>query len=75
VVTLAVLTALQHEGELAMHVKAALRNGLTPEQIQEVLLQVTIYAGVPAGNRAFAVAQRVLDDVENETGTGAETSP
>ena len=74
-VTLAVLTALQHEGELAMHVKAALRNGLTPEQIQEVLLQVTIYAGVPTGNRAFAVAQRVLDDVKNEIGTGAETSP
>jgi 4-carboxymuconolactone decarboxylase len=74
-VTLAVLTALQHEGELAMHVKAALRNGLTPEQIQEVLLQVTIYAGVPTGNRAFAVAQRVLDDVKNENGTDAGTSP
>ena len=61
-VTLAVLTALQHEGELAMHVKAALRNGLSPEQIREVLLQVAIYAGVPAGNRAFAVAQRALDE-------------
>ncbi len=60
IVTLAVLTALQHEGELALHVKAALRNGLTPEQIQEVLLQVAVYAGVPAGNRAFAVAQRAL---------------
>jgi 4-carboxymuconolactone decarboxylase len=62
IVTLTVLAALQHEGELAMHVKAALRNGLTPEQIQEVLLQVAIYAGVPAGNRAFAVAQRVLEE-------------
>ena len=61
-VTLTVLAALQHEGELAMHVKAALRNGLTPEQIQEVLLQVAVYAGVPAGNRAFAVAQRALDE-------------
>jgi 4-carboxymuconolactone decarboxylase len=61
-VTLAVLTALQHEGELAMHVKAALRNGVTSEQISEVLLQVSIYAGVPAGNRAFAVAQRALDE-------------
>jgi 4-carboxymuconolactone decarboxylase len=60
IVTLTVLAALQHEGELAMHVKAALRNGLTPEQIQEVLLQVALYAGVPAGNRAFAVAQRAL---------------
>ena len=61
-VTLAVLTALQHEGELAMHVKAALRNGVSPDQIAEVLLQVSIYAGVPAGNRAFAVAQRALDE-------------
>jgi 4-carboxymuconolactone decarboxylase len=62
IVTLTVLAALQHEDELAMHVKAALRNGLTPEQIQEVLLQVAIYAGVPAGNRAFAVAQQVLEE-------------
>ncbi len=59
-VTLAVLAALQHERELAMHVKAALRNGLTPEQIQEVLLQVAVYAGVPAANRAFPVAERAL---------------
>jgi len=59
-VTLAVLAALHHERELAMHVKAALRNGLTPEQIQEVLLQVAVYAGVPAANRAFPIAQRAL---------------
>jgi 4-carboxymuconolactone decarboxylase len=62
-ITLAMLAALQHENELAMHVRAALRNGLTPEQIQEVLLQVAVYAGVPAANRAFAVAQRVLSEV------------
>jgi 4-carboxymuconolactone decarboxylase len=60
IVTLAVLAALQHEQELAMHVKAALRNGLTAEQIQEILLQVAVYAGVPAANRAFAIAQRAL---------------
>src|SRR6202161_3131005 len=59
-VTLAVLVALQHEQDLPMHVKAALRNGLTPGQIQEVLLQVAVYAGVPAGNRAFPIAQRAL---------------
>jgi 4-carboxymuconolactone decarboxylase len=59
-VTLAVLAAMQHEGELAMHVRAALRNGLTAEQIREVLLQVAVYAGVPAANRAFPIAQRVL---------------
>ena len=64
-VTLAVLAALQHEAELAMHVKAALRNGLTPEQIQEVLLQVAVYAGVPAGNRAFAVAQQALEEAQD----------
>ena len=62
IVTLAVLAALHHENELAMHVKAALRNGLQPEQISEVLLQVALYAGVPAANRAFAVAQRVLSE-------------
>jgi 4-carboxymuconolactone decarboxylase len=60
IVTLAVLAALQHEQELAMHVKAALGNGLTPDQIQEILLQVAVYAGVPAANRAFAIAQRVI---------------
>ena len=47
-------------GMLAMHVKAARRNGLTPEQIQEILLQVAVYAGVPAANRAFPIAQRAL---------------
>jgi 4-carboxymuconolactone decarboxylase len=62
-ITLAMLATLGHENELAMHVRAALRNGLTPEQIQEVLLQVAVYAGVPAANRAFAVAQRVLSEV------------
>ena len=59
-VTLAVLTALRCEGELAMHVRAALRNGLTAEEIAEVLLHATVYAGVPAGNTAFAIAQRTL---------------
>jgi 4-carboxymuconolactone decarboxylase len=61
-VTLSILAAMQHEGELAMHVKAALRNGLTPEQIREVLLQVAVYAGVPVANRAFPIAQRAIDE-------------
>jgi 4-carboxymuconolactone decarboxylase len=68
-VTLAVLAAMQHEGELAMHVKAALRNGLTPEQIREVLLQVAVYAGVPVANRAFPVAQRAIAEAQ-EAGEG-----
>jgi 4-carboxymuconolactone decarboxylase len=59
-ITLAVLTALGREGEIAMHVRAALRNGLTPDEIGEVLLHTAVYAGVPAANAAFAVAQRVL---------------
>ena len=67
-VTLAILAALQHERELAMHVKAALRNGLTAEQIQEVLLQVAVYAGVPAANRAFAIAQRVIAEAQGTSG-------
>ena len=68
IVTLTVLAALQHEGELAMHVKAALRNGLTREQIQEVLLQTGVYAGVPAANRAFAIADRAIREWDEEQG-------
>ena len=60
IVTLTALAALRQDEELAMHVRAALRNGLTAAQIQEVLLQVAVYAGVPAANRAFAIAQGVL---------------
>jgi alkylhydroperoxidase/carboxymuconolactone decarboxylase family protein YurZ len=43
-----------------MHLRAALRNGLTPDQIGEVLLHSAVYAGVPAANRAFAIAREVL---------------
>jgi 4-carboxymuconolactone decarboxylase len=60
IVTVTALAVLRQEEELAMHLKAALRNGLTAQQLQEVLLQVAVYAGAPAGNRAFAIAQRVL---------------
>ena len=59
-ITLTALTALNHHEELAMHVRAALRNGLTADEIKEVLLQSAIYCGVPAANRAFAIAQQVL---------------
>jgi 4-carboxymuconolactone decarboxylase len=59
-ITLAVLATLRCEEELAMHVRAAVRNGLSAEEIAEVLLQVAVYAGVPAANTAFAVAQRTL---------------
>jgi 4-carboxymuconolactone decarboxylase len=61
-ITLTALTALGHHHELALHVRAALRNGLTPDEIKEVLLQSAIYCGVPAANRAFAIAQDVLGE-------------
>lgn len=59
-ITLALLAALGHEEELAMHVRAAVRIGLSPEEIGEVLLHTAVYAGVPVANRALAVAQTVL---------------
>jgi 4-carboxymuconolactone decarboxylase len=61
-ITLALLAALGHDDELALHVRAARRNGLTEEEIGEVLLHTAVYAGSPAANSAFAVAQRVLDE-------------
>jgi 4-carboxymuconolactone decarboxylase len=61
-ITMTALIALGHHHELAMHVRAALRNGLTPDEIKEVLLQSAIYCGVPAANRAFAIAQEVLTE-------------
>ena len=62
-ITLAALTAVRAEDELAMHVRAAIANGLTPEEISEVLLHTAVYAGVPQANTAFAVAQRVLAEM------------
>jgi 3-oxoadipate enol-lactonase/4-carboxymuconolactone decarboxylase len=61
-ITLAMMVALGREDELAMHVRAALRIGLTPDEIGEVLLQSAAYCGVPAANGAFAIAQRVIDE-------------
>lgn len=61
-ITLALLAALGHDEELAMHVRAALRGGIASEEIAEVFLHTAVYAGVPAANRAFTVAQQVLDE-------------
>jgi 4-carboxymuconolactone decarboxylase len=63
-ITLAALTAVRAEGEIAMHVRAAKRNGLTDEEIGEVLLHTAVYAGVPAANSALAIAQQVLAEDE-----------
>jgi 3-oxoadipate enol-lactonase/4-carboxymuconolactone decarboxylase len=62
--TLTALIALGREHELALHLRAAIRNGLTREEISEVLIQSAVYCGIPAANSAFAVAQRVLDEPE-----------
>jgi 4-carboxymuconolactone decarboxylase len=69
-VTLSVLTALGRENEIAMHVRAALRNGLTAEEIAEVLLHTAVYAGVPAANSAYAIAQRALAEAEHGPAAG-----
>ena len=61
-ITMTALVAHGHYNELELHVRAALRNGLTPEEIKEVLLQTAIYCGVPAANSAFAVARRVIEE-------------
>ena len=59
-ITLAVLTALGRENEIAMHVRGAITNGMTEAEIAEVLLHTAVYAGVPASNAAFAIAQETL---------------
>jgi 4-carboxymuconolactone decarboxylase len=64
-ITLTALIALGHFDELAMHVRAARRNGLTDDEIKEVLLQAAIYCGVPAANHAFAVAAEVLAEEDS----------
>jgi 4-carboxymuconolactone decarboxylase len=60
-ITLTALVCVRAEHELGMHVRAALRNGLTVEEIREILLHSGVYAGVPAANRAFSVAREVLE--------------
>ncbi|HYJ68613.1 MAG TPA: 4-carboxymuconolactone decarboxylase [Nocardioidaceae bacterium] len=62
VVTLTALLALRHWEEFAMHVRAARNNGLSADEIGEVILQSAIYCGVPTANRGFAIAQEILDE-------------
>jgi len=66
VITLTALIARGHHDELALHLRGALRNGLTSEEIKEVLLQAAVYCGVPDANAAFRVAQRVLDEADGQ---------
>jgi 4-carboxymuconolactone decarboxylase/3-oxoadipate enol-lactonase/4-carboxymuconolactone decarboxylase len=64
VAALTALLALGHWDEFAMHVRAARTNGLTPDEIGEVILQSAVYCGVPVANHGFAVARHVLDSLE-----------
>ena len=63
-IVLALMVALNRGDEFKMHVRAAFNNGVTREEIKEVLLQCAIYAGVPAANAAFHQAQQVFDDMD-----------
>ena len=63
-ITVAMLVALGRQEELAMHVRAALRNGVTRDELREVLLQTAVYPGVPAANTAFAIANRTLEEID-----------
>ena len=73
--SVAVLTAMiahGHWDEFAMHVRAALRNGLTRDEIKEVILQSAIYCGVPSANTAFKVAQKTLAGIDADSATDSE---
>ena len=67
-ITLSALVASGRDHELELHIRAALRNGLTPEEISETLLHCAVYCGVPAANGAFAIAQRVLAETDDAGG-------
>ena len=69
-ITVAMLVALDRPEELALHLRAALTNGVTEDEIKEVLLQAAVYCGVPAANAAFAVAQRVLNELPDAGSPG-----
>ena len=67
IVNLALLTALDRPNEFRMHVRVALKNGLTPEDISEILLQCAAYAGVPAAFDSFLIVKEVLEEMESES--------
>jgi 4-carboxymuconolactone decarboxylase len=68
IVTLALLAALGHDEEVAMHTRATANTGATPEDIREALLHVAVYAGVPAANRAFKIVKKTLAEMAAEPG-------
>ncbi|MFN7089932.1 4-carboxymuconolactone decarboxylase [Allorhizobium sp. NPDC080224] len=71
-ITIALLAALGHDEEVAMHVRATANTGASREDITEALMHVAVYAGVPAANRAFKIAKHVFDRIDaGETGGGS----
>lgn len=66
IITLTALLSLGHENELRLHIRGALNNGLTRDEIGEIFLHAAVYAGVPAANSAFAVAQEVFATIDTE---------
>jgi 4-carboxymuconolactone decarboxylase len=66
-ITIAMIIALNREAELRLHIRAAANNGVTPEEIKEVLLQAAVYCGVPAANAAFRIAEEVLSNQEKKS--------
>ena len=71
-ITVALLAALGHDETLAAHVRATRNTGASPEDVREALLHVAVYAGVPAANRAFAIARRVLAEEDGLIGSAGE---
>jgi 4-carboxymuconolactone decarboxylase len=66
IVNLAMIAAINRPHELKLHVKAALKNGLTKDEIKEIFLQVAVYCGVPAGVDSFRLAKQAFDELESE---------
>ena len=64
-ITIALLTALGHKEELAMHVRATRNTGATQEEVKEVILHAGIYAGVPASNQAFSIAKQIFEETSH----------
>ena len=67
IVTLGILSALGRERELPLHVRGAINNGLTPDEIREVIMHTSVYAGIPVGNSAMQVAGRTLREIEQQS--------
>ena len=65
--TIGLLAALGQNHELAMHIRATANTGVTPDEVKEVLLQVAIYAGIPAANSAVAVAKKTYAEIDNSS--------